>query len=101
MSGNDENVSPYATATFVGHISQKADVSDRIFKRKLNTVIDGIDQLSAELKHTRETLLSGGKIRFNTAGTVAELEDLIAELKSARLEEFEESYPPNTGVLGQ
>ncbi len=76
----------------------KGDVSDRIFKRKLNGIISGLDELSAELKVTRDALLNGGKITFNSLGTVAELRDLADEVAESRLDEFEESYPPNKGT---
>ena len=75
----------------------KGEVSDRIFLRKLNGIITGLDQLSAELVHTRDAMLGGGKMLFDADGTIKELKDLADEVDAARLDEFEESYPPNKG----
>lgn len=75
----------------------KGDVNDRVFKRKLEGIILGIDELSTELKKTKEALLTGGKIRFATKDVVGELQDIIREIEDARLEEYIESFPPNKG----
>jgi hypothetical protein len=54
-------------------------------------------ELTAELEVTRDSLLKGGKLKFDSYAVVAELYDLAAEIENARLDEFEESYPPNKG----
>jgi hypothetical protein len=68
-----------------------------VFLRKLDSIILGIDQLSAELKHIKNSLLSGGRLCFDMSAVVSEHEDLVNEIVSANLCEFEESCPPNTG----
>jgi hypothetical protein len=74
-----------------------ARVTDRVFKRKLSSVITGLEELVLELRVTRESLLKGGKLIFDTRGVVLELKDLAQELDAARPEEFSESFPPNNG----
>ena len=67
--------------------------SDRKFVRVVDGIIRALEELVAELKVSKDSMIKGGKLIFDSDGLVQELTDLAVEVDNAQLDTYRESYP--------